>query len=148
MRIWRVYVKLLRDRAAQLEKFEKSFSETYEKLSDSIFVDVGDEKSVQTQVLSFLDKVNIEEKSKLKNNLGISQSSLNSYLSGKLINNDLLNNSNFTFHNDDNENLRNISFSKVNGYNQDNDDKSVTNSNNTSVRIIKSTLFSKSSQNK
>ena len=147
LRIWRVYVKLLRDRAAQLEKL-KSFSETYEKLSDSIFVDAGDEKSVQTQVLSFLDKVNIEEKSKLKNNLGISQSSLNSYLSGKLINNDLLNNSNFTFHNDDNENLSNISFSKVNGYNQDNDDKSVTNSNNTSVRIIKSTLFSKSSQNK
>ena len=148
LRIWRVYVKLLRDRAAQLEKFEKSFSETYEKLSDSIFVDVGDEKSVQTQVLSFLDKVNIEEKSKLKNNLGISQSSLNSYLSGKFINNDILNNSNFTFHNDDNENLSNISFSKVNGYNQDIDEKSVTNSNNTSVRIIKSTLFSKSSQNK
>ena len=58
IRIWRQYVKFLRDRAAQLERFEKNFSDIYDKLSDSIFVDIGDEKSVQTQVLSFLDKIN------------------------------------------------------------------------------------------
>ena len=156
LRIWRVYTKLLRDRAAQIEKFEKSFSETYEKLSDSVFVDNADEKSVQTQVINFLDKINNEEKAKLKNNLGVSQSSLNSYFSGKIINNnEILNASNnyFTFHNEGNENDNdsNISFSNFCGINNENEDKSVSNSINNSnnqIKNIKSTLFIKNSKKK
>ena len=147
LRIWRVYVKFLRDRAAQMERFEKSFSETYEKLSDSIFVDNGDEKSVQTQVMSFLDKITHDEKMKLKNNLGVSQCSLNSYLSAKNLNNDLLNsynNNNITFHND---NESNISFSKFYSGNIENEDKSLNNSNNNSIFNIKSSIFSKNYKN-
>ena len=147
LRIWRVYVKFLRDRAAQMERFEKSFSETYEKLSDSIFVDIGDEKSVQTQVMGFLDKITQDEKMKLKNNLAISQSSLNSYLSAKNIKNDLLNsynNNNITFHND---NECNISFSKLYSNNIDNEDKYLNNSNNNSIVNIKSSVFSKNYKN-
>ena len=148
IRIWRVYVKFLKDRAAQLERFEKSFSETYEKLSDSIFVDIGEEKSVQTQVMCFLDKIGNDEKNKIKNNLGVSQCSLNSYLSGKSIinndiNNDILNNcfSNFTFHNDNESN--NISMSRYSNY-----DKSVNNSINNSTKNIKSAVFTRTSKNK
>jgi hypothetical protein len=94
VRIWRQYTKYLKERAAQLEKFEKNFSETYEKLSDSIFVDKGEEKSVQTQVLCFLNKINHNGKTKYKNksNMGVSQS-------GKK-DNSKLNNDNFTFNND------------------------------------------------
>jgi hypothetical protein len=148
IRIWRVYVKFLKDRAAQLERFEKSFSETYEKLSDSIFVDIGEEKSVQTQVMCFLDKIGNDEKNKIKNNLGVSQCSLNSYLSGKSIinndiNNDILNNcfGNFTFHNDNESN--NISMSRYSNY-----DKSVNNSINNSTKNIKSAVFTRTSKNK
>ena len=147
LRIWRVYVIFLRDRAAQLERFEKSFSETYEKLSDSIFVDNGDEKSVQTQVMSFLDKITHDEKMKLKNNLGVSQCSLNSYLSARNLNNDLLNsynNNNITFHND---NESNISFSQFYSGNIENEDKSLNNSNNNSIFNIKSSIFSKNYKN-
>ena len=130
-----------------MERFEKSFSETYEKLSDSIFVDNGDEKSVQTQVMSFLDKITHDEKMKLKNNLGVSQCSLNSYLSARNLNNDLLNsynNNNITFHND---NESNISFSKFYSGNIENEDKSLNNSNNNSIFNIKSSIFSKNYKN-
>ena len=58
LKLWKLYMKLLKEREAQLRKMEKSFSQTYEKLSDDIFVDIGDEKSVQTQMLTFVDKVN------------------------------------------------------------------------------------------
>ena len=143
LRIWRVYVKFLRDKTAQIERFEKSFSETYEKLSDSIFVDKGDEKSVQTQVINFLDKITNEEKMKLKNNLGVSQSSLNSYLSARNINNSFFNN-NITFNND---NESNISFSKFYSNKIENDDKSFTISNNNSTFNIKSSIFSKNYKN-
>ena len=51
-------MKLLKEKEEQLRKMEKSFSQTYEILSDGIFVDKGDEKSVQTQMMSFVDKVN------------------------------------------------------------------------------------------
>ena len=144
IRIWRQYVKFLRDRAAQLERFEKNFSDIYDKLSDSIFVDIGDEKSVQTQVLSFLDKISHDGKNKLKNSLGVSQTSLTSYFSGKLINNDIMNvsNSNFTFNND---NESNISLIRSYNYNQEIDDKSVNNSNNNTSRKIKTTVFTKNS---
>ena len=137
-------MKFLRDRAAQLERFEKNFSDIYDKLSDSIFVDIGDEKSVQTQVLSFLDKISHDGKNKLKNSLGVSQTSLTSYFSGKLINNDIMNvsNSNFTFNND---NESNISLIRSYNYNQEIDDKSVNNSNNNTSRKIKTTVFSKNS---
>ena len=58
IKLWKLYLKLLKEREAQLKKLEKSFSQTYEKLSDDIFLDVGDETSVQTQMKSFVDKVN------------------------------------------------------------------------------------------
>ena len=140
LRLWRVFVKLLKDRAAQMERFEKSFNQTYEKLSDSIFVDIGDEKSVQTQVMSFLDKINLDEKKKLKNSLGVSLSSLNSYLSGKTYKfNDLMSgNNNYTFQND---NESNISFSNICNYKFENDTKSLNNSNS-GIRNIKSSVFS------
>ena len=51
-------MKLIKEKEAQLRKMERSFSQTYELLSDGIFVDKGDEKSVQTQMMSFVDKVN------------------------------------------------------------------------------------------
>ena len=58
IRLWRLYMKLIKEKEAQLRKMERSFSQTYELLSDGIFVDKGDEKSVQTQMMSFVDKVN------------------------------------------------------------------------------------------
>ena len=133
VRIWRVYVKFLKERALQLEKFEKSFSETYEKLSDSIFVDIGEEKSVQTQVMCFLEKMNSDDKHKIKNNLAVSQNSLNTYLSGEInMNNDILN-SCFTFHND-----------RYGEY-----EKSISNSiNNNSSQNIKSVVFNRASEKK
>ena len=106
-----------------MEILEKSFSETYERLSESIFVDNEDEKSIQTHVMNFLDKITNDEKMKLKNNLGVSQSSLNSYLSPKNINNNLLNsdnNNNTNFHYD---NESNISFT-IYSNNIENEDKS------------------------
>ena len=57
-RLWRLYLKLLKEKEEQLRKMERSFSQTYEILSDGIFVDKGDEKSVQTQMMTFVDKVN------------------------------------------------------------------------------------------
>ena len=47
-------MKLIKEKEAQLRKMERSFSQTYELLSDGIFVDKGDEKSVQTQMMSFV----------------------------------------------------------------------------------------------
>ena len=123
IRIWRVYAEFSRERAAKMEILEKSFSETYERLSESIFVDNEDEKSIQTHVMNFLDKITNDEKMKLKNNLGVSQSSLNSYLSPKNINNNLLNsynNNNTNFHYD---NESNISFT-IYSNNIENEDKS------------------------
>ena len=58
VKIWRLYLKLLKEREEQLRKMERSFSQTYEILSDNIFVDKEDEKSVQTQMMTFVDKVN------------------------------------------------------------------------------------------
>ena len=86
----------------------------------------------------------------------MSQSSLNSYFSGKIINNnEILNASNnyFTFHNEGNENDNdsNISFSNFCGINNENEDKSVSNSINNSnnqIKNIKSTLFIKNSKKK
>ena len=68
IKLWRLYIKILKERAAQLEKIEKSFSQTYEKLSDSIFVDKDNEKSIQTQMMTFMDKVNfgIENRKSIK----------------------------------------------------------------------------------
>jgi hypothetical protein len=145
LRIWRVYVKCLRDRAAQLERFEKNFNETCEKLSDSVFVDIGNEKSVQTQVLCFLDKITCDEKTKIKKNLGVSQTSLNSYLSGKIINDDVLNASysGLFAYNNDNNNESSISLGRFYNMSQDNNDKNVNNSNPASPRKFKTSLFSK-----
>ena len=58
IRLWRLYMKLIKEKEAQLRKMERSFSQTYELLSDGIFMDKGDEKSIQTQMISFVDKVN------------------------------------------------------------------------------------------
>ena len=93
VRIWRKYTKYIKERAAQLEKIEKNFSEAYEILSDSIFVDKGEEKSVQTQVLCFLNKMNHNGKTKYKNksNMGVSQTGIK--------NNNKMNNSNFILNN-------------------------------------------------
>ena len=68
IRLWRLYLKLLKERALQWEIIEKSFSQTYEKLSDSIFVDKDNEKSIQTQMMTFMDKVNfgIENRKSIK----------------------------------------------------------------------------------
>ena len=141
LRIWRVYVKCLRDRAAQLERFEKNFNETCEKISESVFLDNGNEKSVQTQVLRFLDKVTYEEKTKIKNHLGVSQTSLNSYLSGKIINNDIMNSSYssiFNYNNDNNnESTLSINCNRGNYY------KIESYSNSNSPRKFGSSLFSK-----
>ena len=140
LRIWRVYTRYLKDRAAKLEKIEKSFNETYEKLNDSLFVDNADEKSIQTQINCFLDKITQEETNKIKNSLGVSQSSLNSYLSTKHLKNELLNsyNHNYNLNNDNNDNNDSIySFSRLNYENDDN--KSL----NTSKNNIKSSVFSR-----
>ena len=142
LRIWRVYVKVLRDRASQLEKYQKSINETSEKLSYSIFVDNSDEKSVNTQVLSFLDNINNDEKTKIKNSLGVSRTSLNSYLSGKITNNEIINgsDSNFTFNNEE-ENEANISLGKFYKYKGITYNRTVSYSNTNSPRKIKSSLF-------
>ena len=149
IRVWRVFVRFRKDRTARLEKFEKSFNQTYEKISDSIFFDKGDEKSVQTQIMGFFDKININEKNKLKNSIGMSLSSFNSNLPGKTIKyNEQMNgnNINYTFQNDiDNES--NIDFSNIsNKY--VNEEKSLTYSNNSKIRNIKSSVFSSINSNK
>ena len=94
--------------------------------------------------IGFLLKTAETGKNKLKNSLGVSQTSLTSYFSGKLINNDIMNvsNSNFTFNND---NESNISLIRSYNYNQEIDDKSVNNSNNNTSRKIKTTVFTKNS---
>ena len=144
LRIWRVYVKVLRDRTLHLEKYQKSINETSEKLSDSIFVEYSKEKSINTQVLSFLDNINNDEKTKIKNSLGVSLTSLNSYLSGRITNNEILNasESNFAFNNED-ENEAKISLSKFYDYNYKGItyNRTISYTNTNSPRKIKSSLF-------
>ena len=150
LRIWKVYVKLIRNKATALEKFEKNFSETYEKLTDSIFQDNDKEKSVQTQVFYFLDKINeYDEKNKIKNNQNC-QNSLNKCPYGDSIDkNDTISNSNCKL------NIENLSINKSNvslrrfyNYNKEKDVKISNNMNKCNGRKIVSTLFSKMEKNK
>ena len=78
IRSWRVYTRYLKDIASALASFEKSFTKTYEKLNDSLFVDNTDEKSIETQINSFLGKISQED---IDKNLNASYSSLNSFCS-------------------------------------------------------------------
>ena len=150
LRIWKVYVKLIRNKATALEKFEKNFSETYEKLTDSIFQDNDKEKSVQTQVFYFLDKINeYDKKNKIKNNQNC-QNSLNKCPYGDSIDkNDTISNSNCKL------NIENLSINKSNvslrrfyNYNKEKDVKISNNMNKCNGRKIVSTLFSKMEKNK
>ena len=61
IRLWRLYWKLIKERRAQLEKMEKSFNFTYRKISGDIFLDSEEEKSVQTQMMTFIDNVYYEK---------------------------------------------------------------------------------------
>ena len=61
IRLWRLYLKLIKERRAQLEKMEKSFNFTYRKISGDIFLDSEEEKSVQTQMMTFIDNVYYEK---------------------------------------------------------------------------------------
>ena len=146
IRIWRVYVKYLKERAEQKERFEKTFSKTYENLTDGIFVDNGEEKSIQTQILCFLDKLSDEEKTKIKKNLNISQSSLNSYLSVKNNNNDLLNSyNNLTLYGD---NKKNKSLCRIYNFNYENTCKILDKYNNNNSKNIKSSVFNRNYKRK
>jgi hypothetical protein len=66
LRLWRLYLRLVKEKRSQLQKMERSFSQTYEAISDSIFVDKGEERSVQTQMMNFVDKVNYWDKKRKK----------------------------------------------------------------------------------
>ena len=100
------------------------------------------EKSINTQVLSFLDNINNDEKTKIKNSLGVSLTSLNSYLSGRITNNEILNasESNFAFNNED-ENEDKISLSKFYNYKGITYNRTISYTNTNSPRKIKSSLF-------
>ena len=76
IRLWRLYWKLIRERELQLEKMEKSFSLTYEKISGDIFLDNEEEKSVQTQMMTFVDSVNYGNFHRKKSSLFKSLNSL------------------------------------------------------------------------
>ncbi len=148
IKIWRHYTKFMKDRADKLEKFEQNFNQTYEKLTDSVFVDKGGEKSVQTQVLSFLNKINLNEKNKFVKKPVISKSSLNSFFSGKMKNNDKLNNSNnFTFNNINN-NENSLTAKRYSFNIQNTDAKSLNNSQNLTSRKIRASAFINKTKNK
>ena len=90
LRLWKLYMKLLKERAAQLEKMEKSFSQTYEKLSDDIFVDSGKEKSVQTQMMTFVDKINYGNSNRKNSKIFQSLNSFDINLQEKMNSDDLI----------------------------------------------------------
>ena len=89
-----------------------------------------------------MDNINNDEKTKIKNSLGVSRTSLNSYLSGKITNNEIINgsDSNFTFNNEE-ENEANISLGKFYKYKGITYNRTVSYSNTNSPRKIKSSLF-------
>ena len=127
LKLWKLYMKLLKEREAQLRKMEKSFSQTYEKLSDDIFVDIGDEKSVQTQMLTFVDKVNYGNINPKRSGIFKSLDSLNILFPEKI---------NF----DDNKGI-NFSMSNFENYDNDNDNYSEISKN--SAKKINSSIFKK-----
>ena len=95
VKIWRLYLKLLKEREEQLRKMERSFSQTYEILSDNIFVDKEDEKSVQTQMMTFVDKVNYGFNNRRHSTRFRTMYSLSSATSEKNENEKINNNNNF-----------------------------------------------------
>ena len=133
LRLWRLYLKLVKEKRAQLQKMERSFSQTYEALSDSIFVDKGDERSVQTQMMNFVDEVNYWDKRRKKSVAIKSMDSLVNF-SPDINSFDNLNkdNNNIHFHQNYDENI-----SEVNNINNEKEnDISDDEENN-----IKSSLF-------
>ena len=139
LRMWKIYIKLLKNKALALEKFKKGFSETYEKLSDSMFLDNDKEKSVQTQVFNFLDKINFDDKT----NYGFAQNSKGKIFPSYMAeNNDISNSSSITFINC---NESNASFTKFNNYNINKDSNYKGKENNilnkSSGRKITSSVF-------
>ena len=140
VKLWRLYIKILKERAAQLEKIEKSFSQTYEKLSDSIFVDVGEEKSVQTQMMSFVDKVNFGDKIKKHYKHLKSLDSLSSLYNQKQENDNLsISNSNIIFNHNEGDNILLNKFrNDINDINGADNDIKDENTNK-----IKSSVFKK-----
>jgi hypothetical protein len=95
VKIWRLYLKLLKEREEQLRKMERSFSQTYEILSDNIFADKEDEKSVQTQMMTFVDKVNYGFNNRRHSTRFRTMYSLSSATSEKNENEKINNNNNF-----------------------------------------------------
>ena len=150
LRIWKIYVKLIRNKASTLEKFEKHFSETYEKLTDSIFQDNDKEKSVQTQVFYFLDKVNEYDGKRKMKNCGNIQNSLNNCPSGESIDkNDIISNSISNFNKEKlSINKSNVMLSRFYNYNKQKDDKLSNSMIKDNGKKIVSTLFSKTKKNK
>ena len=140
IRLWRLYLKLLKERALQWEIIEKSFSQTYEKLSDSIFVDVGEEKSVQTQMMSFVDKVNFGDKIKKHYKHLKSLDSLSSLYNQKQENDNLsISNSNIIFNHNEGDNILLNKFrNDINDINGADNDIKDENTNK-----IKSSVFKK-----
>ena len=129
LKLWKLYMKLLKEREAQLRKMEKSFSQTYEKLSDDIFVDIGDEKSVQTQMLTFVDKVNYGNVNRKKSGIFKSLDSLNIFFPEKR---------NF----EDNAFNKGINFSMSN-FENDNENDNYSEISKNSVNKINSNIFKK-----
>ena len=139
VKLWRLYIKILKERAAQLEKIEKSFSQTYEKLSDSIFVDVGEEKSVQTQMMSFVDKVNFGDKIKKHYKHLKSLDSLSSLYNQKQENDNLSISNNIIFNHNEGDNILLNKFrNDINDINGADNDIKDENTNK-----IKSSVFKK-----
>ena len=138
LRVWKIYIKILKSKASALKKFEKNFIQTYEKISDSMFMDNDNdkEKSVQTQVYNFLDKLNSND----KNNLGFIQSSWNKSFCGEMTESiDISNNSNLAF-NDYNES--NVTVRRFYKFNKDSySNYKGSNMNKNSGRKIASTVF-------
>jgi hypothetical protein len=135
IRLWRLYLKLLKERALQWEIIEKSFSQTYEKLSDSIFVDKDNEKSIQTQMMTFIDKVNFG----IENRKSIKPSSFESlyYLPPEKNNMDKININNNKF-------LQSYEMKKIslNKYYRENEYQ-ISNNSNDKGKNIKSSIFNK-----
>ena len=132
LKLWKLYIKLIKEREAQLRKMEKSFSQTYEKLSDDIFVDIGDEKSVQTQMLTFVDKVNYGNVNPKKSGIFKSLDSFNIFFPEKI---------NF----EDNVYNKGINFSMSNfdNYENDNDNDNYSEISKNSANKINSSIFKK-----
>ena len=131
LRLWRLYLKLVKEKRAQLQKMERSFSQTYEALSDSIFVDKGEERSVQTQMMNFVDEVNYWDKKRKKSIALKSMDSLVNF-SPDINSFDNLNKDNIHFHKNYAENIS----EDINLNNEKENDISDDDENN-----IKSSLF-------